>query len=146
MARSDSFSRRASEPLSSQRKSVNELTGLVVDCAITIHRDLGPGLLESVYEAILERELIRAGVGVRRQVSVPLEYAGLKFDESFRADLIVDDRVIVEVKAVEEMAKAHKRQLLTYLKLTNLQVGLLVNFGVAMMRDGIVRVVNGFDE
>jgi len=118
----------------------------VVDCAITIHRDLGPGLLESVYEAILERELIRAGVGVRRQVSVPLEYAGLKFDESFRADLIVDDRVIVEVKAVEEMAKAHKRQLLTYLKLTNLQVGLLVNFGVAMMRDGIVRVVNGFDE
>jgi GxxExxY protein len=118
----------------------------VVDRAMRIHRDLGPGLLESVYEAILERELIEAGLRVKRQVSVPLEYAGLKFKESFRADLIVDDRVIVEIKAVEEVAKAHKRQLLTYLKLTNLQIGLLVNFGVAMMRDGIVRVVNGFNE
>ncbi|MDZ7791435.1 MAG: GxxExxY protein [Xanthomonadales bacterium] len=122
------------------------MTGLVVDRAMRIHQDLGPGLLETVYEAILEKKLSRAGLRVRRQVPVPLKYDGLEFKESFRADLIVEDRVVVEIKAVEEVLKAHKRQLLTYLKLTNLQVGLLLNFGVAMMRDGIARVVNDFHE
>jgi GxxExxY protein len=119
---------------------------VVVDCAMSIHKDLGPGLLETVYEAILEKKLANAGLEVQRQVPVPLQYEGLEFKEGFRADLIVDDRVIVEVKAVEDVVKAHKRQLLTYLKLTNLQVGLLVNFGVAMMRDGIARVVNDFHD
>lgn len=146
MSRSSFVSRRAAEPRSSQRKSVNELTGVVVDRAMKIHQDLGPGLLENVYEAILEKKLITAGLHVRRQVPVPLEYDGLQFKECFRADLIVEDQVVVEIKAVEEVAKAHKRQLLTYLKLTNLHVGLLVNFGVAMMRDGIARVVNDLHE
>lgn len=139
-------SRKDAETQSSQRKSLNELTGLVVNQAVRIHQDLGPGLLEGVYEAILERKLIEEGLEIRRQVSIPLEYDGMRFKEAFRADLIVDDRVIVEIKAVEQMAKAHQRQLLTYLKLTGLQVGLLLNFGVAMMRDGIARVVNDFYE
>lgn len=146
MSRSSFVSRRAAEPQSTRRKSENELTGVVVDCAMSIHKDLGPGLLETVYEAILEKKLANAGLEVQRQVPVPLQYEGLEFKEGFRADLIVDDRVIVEVKAVEDVVKAHKRQLLTYLKLTNLQVGLLVNFGVAMMRDGIARVVNDFHD
>lgn len=131
MSRSSFVSRRAAQPQSTRRKSENELTGAVVDCAMSIHKDLAPGLLETVYEAILEKKPANGG---------------LEFKEGFRADSIVEDRVIVEVKAVEEVVKAHKRQLLTCLKLTDLQVGLPVNFGVAMMRDGIARVVNDFHD
>lgn len=146
MTRSSFVSRRAAEEQSAQRRTLNELSGCVVDQAVQLHRELGPGLLESVYEAILEKMLTDQGLTVRRQVAVPIEHAGLHFKEGFRADLIVDDRIILEIKAVERTSKTHQRQLLTYLKLTDMQVGLLLNFGVARMRDGICRVVNHFNE
>ena len=146
MTRNSAFPRRGAEEQSAQRKTMRELSGLVVDQAVKLHQELGPGLLESVYEAILEKMLADRGVPVRRQVAVPIEHAGLYFKEGFRADLIVDDRLILEIKAVEQVSKTHQRQLLTYLKLTGVQVGLLLNFGVATMRDGICRVVNQFDE
>ncbi|HSH26230.1 MAG TPA: GxxExxY protein [Wenzhouxiangella sp.] len=146
MTRGRFVSRRVAEEQSAQRKTLNELSGCVVDQAVKLHKELGPGLLENVYEAILEKLLMDQGLTVRRQVAVPIEHAGLHFKEGFRADLIVDDRIILEIKAVEQMSKAHQRQLLTYLKLTGMKVGLLLNFGVARMRDGICRVVNQFDE
>jgi len=146
MSRSSWVSRTVGEEQSTQRKALNELSGCVVDHAVKLHKKLGPGLLESVYEAILEKMLTDQGLTVRRQVAVPIEHAGLHFKEVFRADLIVDDRIILEIKAVEQISKTHQRQLLTYLKLTGMQVGLLLNFGVARMRDGICRVVNQFDE
>jgi GxxExxY protein len=146
MSRSSFVSRRAAEEQGAQRKTLNELSGCVVDQAVQLHKELGPGLLESVYEAILEKMLVDQGLCVRRQVAVPIEHAGLHFKEGFRADLMVDNRIILEIKAVEQVSKTHQRQLLTYLKLTGLQVGLLLNFGVARMRDGICRVVNQFDE
>jgi iron complex transport system substrate-binding protein len=103
-------------------------------------------LLESVYEAILARDLALRGLDVSRQVSVPIVWDGLAFDEGFRADLIVNGKVIVELKSVERLAPAHAKQLLTYLRLMDKRLGLLVNFGAALIKDGIKRVVNGLDE
>ncbi len=121
----------------------NEIGTIVVDCAVDLHRGLGPGLLETVYEVTLARALERRGLRVERQVAVAIEYEGTKFDEGFRADLIVDGKVIVELKSVERVTPAHKKQLLTYLRLTGLKVGYLLNFGEALMRDGITRTING---
>ena len=115
----------------------------VVDAAVLVHRELGPGLLESVYEAVLDAELERRGLSVRRQVPMKIEYRGQVFEEGFRADLLVDDLVLLELKSVERVNNAHKKQLLTYLKLSGLKLGFLLNFGAALMRDGIVRSVNG---
>ncbi len=123
----------------------NELSRIIVDACIKIHTKLGPGLLESVYEAILTRELRRRGLTVERQVPVSVEWEGEVFDEGFRADLIVNDLVIVELKSVEQTAKVHKKQLLTYLKLTGKRLGLLANFGTELMKDGLSRVVNGLE-
>ena len=124
----------------------NGISRVVVDCAFKVHVALGPGLFESVYERALEYEIAQCGLNVRSQVPLPVRYGPLTFEEGFRADLLVDDRVIVELKSVEHLADIHKKQLLTYLKVANLRLGLLVNFGATRIKDGIVRVVNGLPE
>jgi GxxExxY protein len=121
----------------------NEIGDIVVATSVRMHKDLGPGLLESVYETILARLLSNAGLAVQRQVPIAFDYAGEHFDEGFRADIIVEGKVILELKAVEKAAPVHKRQLLTYLKLTGMKLGYLLNFGQELMKDGIERVING---
>jgi len=121
----------------------NEIGSIIVDSAVELHRNLGPGLLETVYEVTLARALERRGLVVQRQVAVPIEYQGETFSEGFRADLIVGGLVIVELKSIERATPAHKKQLLTYLRLTGLKLGYLLNFGEALMRDGITRIING---
>ena len=120
----------------------NEIARLIVDASYKIHTTLGPGLLELVYEAVLFYELEKLGLGVARQVPVPVVYAEIKFDEGFRADLIVAGKVIVELKSIEKVAPVHKKQLLTYLKLADKRLGLLINFGEALIKYGITRIVN----
>lgn len=121
----------------------NEISRIVVDCALNIHKELGPGLLESVYELLLAHELESCGLKIARQVPVKISYKGICFDEGFRIDMLVEDKVILELKSVESTSKAHKKQVLTYLKLTGLKLGLLLNFGEALMKDGITRLING---
>ena len=124
----------------------NEVGKNIVDVAIHIHREIGPGLLETVYEVILADQLRQRGFQVERQVSIPIEYKGLKFDEGFRADLIIENKVIIELKCVERLHNAHKKQLLTYLKLTGFRLGFLLNFSESLMKDGINRTVNSLAE
>lgn len=121
----------------------NEIGNIIVDAAVHLHRSLGPGLLESVYEATLSRALAKRGLSIRRQVPVTFEFDGEVFEEGFRADMIVEDKVIIELKSVENISPAHKKQLLTYLRLTGLKLGYLLNFGAALMKDGITRTING---
>jgi len=121
----------------------NGIGKIVVNASIQLHRALGPGLLESVYEVTLARRMEKEGLTVVRQVSVPIEFEGEKFDEGFRADLIVEGKVILELKSVEKISPAHKKQLLTYLKLTGLKLGFLLNFGDELMKNGITRTING---
>ena len=121
----------------------NQIGERVLKCAITLHRNLGPGLLESVYEALLANALTEAGLLVQRQAIVPIRYEGLFIEEGFRADLIVEKKVILELKSVERISPAHKKQLLTYLKLSGLKVGYLLNFGEALMKNGISRTICG---
>lgn len=124
----------------------NEIGTIVVEAAITIHRDLGPGLLETVYEIILAHQLQEYNLHVARQVPISIEYLGLHFDEGFRADIIVDDKVILELKSVEKITAAHKKQIQTYLRLTGKKLGYLLNFGEALMKHGIIRAVNGLED
>lgn len=124
------------------RVEIDEISAEVVDAALAIHRELGPGLLESVYELVLCGELERRGLKVARQVPVDIRFRGASYAGAFRSDLMVDDRLIVEIKSVEQLSKAHLKQLLTYLRLTHLPVGLLLNFAGATMKEGIRRVVN----
>ncbi len=119
-----------------------EVTQAIIGAAIEVHRHLGPGLLESVYEAALAYELASHGLGVERQRPVPIAYKGLKFDEGFRLDLLVAERVIVELKTVDAILPVHEAQLLSYLKLTRLKVGLLINFKVPVLKSGLRRLVN----
>lgn len=121
----------------------NEIGTIVVDCAVQLHQDLGPGLLESVYEVTLARKLEKRGLLVSRQVAIAIEYEGAMFDEGFRADLIIEGKVIVELKSVETIHPAHKKQLLTYLRLSGMKLGYLLNFGSALMKDGITRTIHG---
>jgi GxxExxY protein len=121
----------------------NEIGSIIVDSAVELHRNLGPGLLETVYEVTLARSLEHRGLAVRRQVGVDIKYQGEVFSEGFRADLIVGDLVIVDLNSIERVTPAHKKQLLTYLRLTGLKLGYLLNFGEALMRDGITRAING---
>jgi GxxExxY protein len=121
----------------------NEIATAVVDAAFKIHTTLGPGLLESVYEAVLDFELQRRGLQVARQIGLPVNYEGVKLELGFRIDLIINNKLIIEVKSVESLAPVHKKQLLTYLRLTDLRLGLLINFNVERIKDGIQRVVNG---
>ena len=120
----------------------NQIAAAVVDAAFKIHTTLGPGLLESVYESTLEYELRKRGLSVRRQIGLPVYYEGLKLELGYRVDLIVGDKVIIEIKSIEALAPIHKRQLLTYLRLANMRLGLLINFNVERIKDGIHRVVN----
>lgn len=124
----------------------DRIGALLVDAAVKIHRELGPGLLESVYEAVLAHELRRRGLQVARQVPVAVVYEGLRFDEGFRADLVIEGRVIVELKCVERLNNAHRKQLLTYLRLTGLRLGFLLNFAEPLMKNGIIRTVNQLHE
>ena len=121
----------------------NEIGTLIVDCAVHLHQGLGPGLLETVYETVLARRLEKRGLRVDRQVPIPIEFDGEKFNEGFRADLIVEGKVIIELKSVEKVSPAHKKQLLTYLKLSGLKLGYLLNFGDVLMKNGITRTING---
>jgi GxxExxY protein len=122
----------------------DELGTELLNCAMRVHSILGPGLLESVYEACLQHELRKKEIRTQRQVSVPITYDGLKFDEGMRVDILLEERVVVELKAVDRLLPIHTAQLLTYLKLTGLRVGYLLNFNVIHLRDGgIKRVVNG---
>ena len=124
----------------------NEIGTIVVDAAIAVHRELGPGLLESVYEVVLAYELEQRGLFVRRQMPIPIHYRNMIFDEAFRADVVVDEKVIVEVKSVERISEAHKKQVQTYLRLKGCKLGFLLNFGEALMKRGITRVVNGLED
>lgn len=121
----------------------NELGTIILECAFDIHRKLGPGLLESVYEAVLARSLEKRGLNVQKQISIPFTFDGETFDQGFRADLIVEGKVIIELKSVEKLSPASKKQLLTYLKLTNLKLGYVLNFGADLMKNGITRTING---
>lgn len=125
------------------RRDVEEVAAVVVDVALQLHRELGPGLLESVYEAVLARMLQQRGLGVERQKPVPIHYQGVSFDEGFRVDLLIDDQLVVELKSVEKIHPVHPKQLLTYLRLMQLPLGLLINFGAPLLKDGLQRVVNG---
>jgi len=121
----------------------NEIAKRVLDAAFVIHRELGPGLLETVYEVVLAKKLTDMGLFVERQVPVPIRFEGMVFDEGFRADLIVERKVILELKSVERLASVHGKQLLTYLRLSGCRLGLLINFGEVLLKDGIKRVANG---
>lgn len=124
----------------------NEVSGAIVDAAYQLHAKLGPGLLESVYEELLAYELAKRGLKVERQKQVPVVYDGKKIELGFRADLVVEDVVMVELKSVETLAPVHKKQLLTYLKISGLRLGLLINFGAPLIKDGIIRIANGLSE
>ena len=123
-------------------KELDDLTGAIVDAALKIHMELGPGLLESVYEVVLARVLEKQGFHVERQKVIRFEYDGMIFEEGFRTDLLVEGRVVVELKSVEKLAPVHSKQVLTYLRLMNLPVGLLINFGAATLKEGLHRIVN----
>ncbi len=124
----------------------NDIGTMVIEAAIAVHRELGPGLLETVYEIVLARELGERGLKVDRQIPVPITYKGMRFDEGFRADLIVENKVILELKSVERTTAAHKKQVQTYLRLTGCKLGYLLNFGEEVMKTGITRCVNGLEE
>ena len=121
----------------------NDIGSLIVDSAVRLHQALGPGLLETVYEVTLAHALEKRGLSVQRQVPVAIKFDGEKFDEGFRADLMVENKVIIELKSVEKVIPAHKKQILTYLRLTEMKLGYLLNFGDALMKDGITRTING---
>ena len=120
----------------------NEASGAIVDAAVKVHRILGPGLLESVYEAVLAHELTRRGLRVERQVAIDIVYEELRLPAAFRADLLVERLVLIELKSVEHAAPVHKKQALTYMKLAGIRVGLLLNFGATLMKEGITRLAN----
>ncbi|MBD2496133.1 GxxExxY protein [Nostoc sp. FACHB-280] len=121
----------------------NEIAKQIVDAAYKIHTKLGPGLFESVYESVLAYELEKRGFWVTRQQIIPVIYESVRLEEGFRADLIVEDKVIIEIKSLEAIHPVHKKQLLTYLRLTDKHLGLLINFGEELIKDGITRLVNG---
>jgi GxxExxY protein len=124
----------------------NELAKVVVNTAYNIHNLYGPGLFESVYEEIMFYELDKEGLAVRRQVPIPLVHEHIKFEAGFRADIIIENKLLVELKSVEAIAPVHFKQVLTYLKLTQIQLGILINFNVVLIKDGIKRVANGIKD
>ena len=122
--------------------TLDEITGAIVDASVKIHRDLGPGLLESVYEALLARELERRGFRVERQKVIRFEYDGMVFEQGLRVDLLVESRVVVELKSVEETTRKYSMKVRTYIRLLKLPVGLLINFGGETLKEGLRRIVN----
>ena len=125
------------------RRDKEELARIVVDCGFRLHKELGPGLLESVYEVVLQKMLNDEGLAVKRQFPVPIRVFGLSFEEGFRADLLVEDALLIELKSVSQLAPVHSKQVLTYLRLLNLPLGLLINYGAATFKEGVKRIVNG---
>lgn len=123
---------------------INQITGIIIEESIKIHTDLGPGLLESVYEELLAYRLNKRGLIVKRQTPIPLFYEEIKMDIGFRSDLIVNDKVVVEIKSIETISPVHPKILLTYLKLTGITVGLLINFNEVVLKNGIKRIVNNY--
>lgn len=121
----------------------NSIAHDIVDSAYRVHTALGPGLLESVYEIVLASELKNRGYKVQREHPIPIVYDGMRFEVGFRADLVVEDKIIVEIKSVSDLSPVHKKQLLTYLRLSHKKLGLLINFNETLIKDGITRVVNG---
>jgi iron complex transport system substrate-binding protein len=126
-------------------RDIDRISGDVLDMAIRLHRELGPGLLESVYETVLAGQLLRRGYKVSRQHPVDIEFDGLHFPAAFRIDLLVDERLLLEIKSVDRLHASHAKQLLTYLRLTKQPVGLLINFGGATLKEGFRRLVNDYD-
>jgi iron complex transport system substrate-binding protein len=126
-------------------KSIDQISGDALDVSIRLHRELGPGLLESVYETVLAAKLAAIGYRVERQRPVDIEFEDMRFPAAFRIDLLVDQRVLIEVKSVERLSAAHAKQLLTYLRLTKQPLGLLINFGGATLKEGFKRLVNDYD-
>jgi GxxExxY protein len=124
----------------------NEITAVIVDAALKVHTTLGPGLLESVYEVALAHELEQRDLSVERQVPIGVNYEGVRCEVGFRADLIVEERVIVELKSIERVLPVHRKQTLTYIRLADMRVGLLLNFGAERLKNGITRIVNGLPE
>lgn len=124
----------------------NQISKIILDAAFKVHTRTGPGLLESVYEIILAHELRKSGLSVERQAPIPIRYDELTFEEGFRADLLVESRVIVELKSIEQLTRVHSKQLLTQLRLSDRKLGLLINFGEVRLKNGIERVVNGLEE
>ena len=122
--------------------NIEELSAIVVDCAYKLHIEAGPGLLETVYKVVLAKMLEKRGLTVKRQMPIPINLMGLTFDEGFRADIIVEGTLLLELKSVENIAPVHSKQVLTYLKLLNLPLGLLINFGAATIKEGIKRISN----
>jgi GxxExxY protein len=137
---------RLGEKIKKAGMTENAIAKETVDAAFRIHTTLGPGLLESVYQPVLAYELGRRGLRAVSQQKVPVVYDGIRIDTGFRADLVVEDKVIVEIKSVEVLLPVHKKQLLTYLRLADKRLGLLINFQVALIKDGITRIVNGLEE
>ena len=131
---------------SSYTMTENEITDIIIQTAIEIHKELGPGLLESVYEKCLERDLQEIGLNVISQLGVPLRYKDLNFDIGYRLDLLVENKVIIEIKSVEILAPVHYSQLLTYLKLMDKRVGLLINFNSKYLKEGLHRLVNNYND
>ncbi len=127
-------------------RTPNDITQAIIGAAMDVHRELGPGLLESAYEACLAYELIQRGFKVERQKELPVKYRNVTLDCGYRMDLLVEDKVVVEVKAIESLHPVHKAQLLSYLRLSGHKVGLLINFNVTVLKTGIRRVVNGLPE
>ncbi len=124
----------------------NEIAKIIVNTALKVHRILGPGLFESVYQHVMAYELEKLRVRVEKEVPVPVEWEDIRMEVGFKADLVVEDKVIVELKSVEKLAPVHKKQLLTYLRLTDMRLGLLINFGEELLKDGIIRLVNNLEE
>jgi len=127
----------------STKEEIDSLSNKIIGAAIEVHRLLGPGLLESAYEECLSKELDIRGIKVKRQVILPIEYKGIKIESAYRLDLLVEDKIILELKSVAAIEPIHESQLLTYLKLTKLWLGLVINFNVPLLKDGIKRIVNG---
>ena len=128
----------------SRDEALENLAREVVDCSYRLHRDLSPGLLESAYEILLADQLTRKGIGVARQVVAPLRYQGVVIDNAFKIDLLVENRLIVELKSVERLLPVHGKQVLTYLRLMDLPLGLLINFGEALFKSGVKRIANDY--
>lgn len=132
-----------SHEVTKARRDVEDLSAIVVDCGFKLHVEAGPGLLDTVYEVVLARMLADQGLVVKRQVPVPIRLMGMTFEEGFRADIIVEDILLIELKSVENLLPVHSKQVLTYLRLLKLPLGLLINFGAPTFKDGCKRIVNG---
>ena len=137
------FTQRANMNYSTTTKNENELSKIVFDAALNVHRNLGPGLLESSYKECLFYELTKAGVRVEKEKALPLVYKEIKLEVGYRIDLLVENKLIIETKAVDALNDVHLAQVLTYLKLSNCKLGLLINFNVSLLKNGIKRVING---